>query len=217
LQAINQVFSNPEVMGTSGYVAAAELQTSAQHIFELNYGGMGHGFRRRYLKKEALNEKQLLWASNFGIGANMAFRKQIFQKIGGFDTALDVGTPSDGGGDVEMFHRLVIKGYLFVYEPSLLVWHFHRREYNGLRKQIFDNGRSFGCYLIDCFRKRTVSRFSIIEFLLVEWFYNWNLKNVIARHGKVPRPLALMELYGMFTSPFAYFKTKRWNRKMNRQ
>jgi glycosyltransferase involved in cell wall biosynthesis len=217
LQSIAKTFFNKEVMGASGYVAPAELETKPQQVFELQYGGMGHGFKRRVLSKKTLSTKQLLWASNFGIGANMAFRKEVFQKIGDFDTALDVGTPSHGGGDVEMFHRLVRKGHLFVYEPSMLIWHYHRRDEKALRKQIFDNGRSFGCYLIDCFLKKTINRVSIVKFFVVDWLWKWNLKNLLGRRTKIPRELSAMELYGMLTSPFAYWKTKAHNRKISRR
>ena len=216
LQAIAKIFSDKQVMGTSGYVAPAELETESQQVFELNYGGMGHGFKQRTFKREILSEKQLLWASSFGIGANMAFRKKIFEQIGAFDTALDVGTPSHGGGDIEMFHRLVAKSYLFVYDPSMLIWHYHRREDKALRKQIFDNGRSFGCYLIDCFRKRTISRSSIISFFWKNWLLKWNIKNLLGRYNGIPKKLSLAELYGMLTSPFAYWKTKRRDKEIHK-
>src|SRR6476619_4200015 len=52
LQSINKIFSNKEVMGASGYVAPAELETPAQALFEFGYGGLGHGFRRRFIHKE---------------------------------------------------------------------------------------------------------------------------------------------------------------------
>jgi glycosyltransferase involved in cell wall biosynthesis len=217
LQEIEKIFRDETVSGASGYVAPAEMETPAQQLFESGYGGMGHGFSRRYFKRERLSNKQLLWASSFGIGANMAFRKAIFNSIGGFDTALDVGTPSHGGGDVEMFHRLVAKGHLFVYEPSMLVWHHHRREVRQLKKQVFDNGRSFGCYLIDCFRKRTVPRSTIIRFFFVEWFYKWNMKNLFFRRKIIPASYTMMELKGMFTSPFAYIQTKRNDKKIRKK
>ena len=178
---------------------------------------MGHGFSRRYIQKEELAPKQLLWASGFGIGANMAFRKQVFGQIGGFDTALDVGTPSHGGGDVELFHRLVAKGYLFVYDPAMLIWHYHRRDDKALRKQIFDNGRSFGCFLIDCFRKKTVSRMTILQFFLTEWLWKWNLKNLFRRKTAIPRKLSLAELHGMLTSPWAYRQTKKRDREIRKK
>ena len=217
LQAIAKTFSNKEVMGASGYVAPAELETWPQHVFELNYGGMGHGFKQRGFRKEILTQKQLLWASSFGIGANMAFRKEVFAHIGPFDTALDVGTPSHGGGDIEMFHRLIARGYLFVYNPSMLIWHHHRREEAALRKQIFDNGRSFGCYLIDCFRKKTISRYSIVSFFLKDWLLKWNIKNLLGRFNGIPKKFSIVELYGMLTSPFAYWQTKKRDKRISKE
>jgi hypothetical protein len=147
----------------------------------------------------------------------MAFRKAVFARIGGFDTALDVGTPSHGGGDVEMFHRLVAKEHLFVYDPSMLVWHYHRREASALKKQVFDNGRSFGCYLIDCYRKRTVSRWTIIKFFLKEWLFKWNLKNLFSRRSTIPASYTLNEMRGILTSPFAYIQAKRNDKQIRKK
>ncbi|MGZ3838630.1 MAG: glycosyltransferase [Flavisolibacter sp.] len=208
LRAIAEIFSKEAVAGASGWVGPAELETRAQHLFEWNYGGMGHGFQQRSFKKEILTRKGFIWASNFGIGANMAFRKKVFEEIGGFEPALDVGTPSHGGGDVEMFHRLVARGHLFLYEPSMVVWHYHRREDRALRRQIFDNGRGFGCYLIHCFRNRTVSRPALIAFFFVDWFWHWNARNLLGRRPAFPRSLSFWELYGMLTSPLAYIRSR---------
>jgi hypothetical protein len=73
-----------------------------------------------------------------------------------------------------------------------------------LRKQIFNNGRSFGCYLIKRLKDRTVPRSSIINFFLVDWLWKWIFKNVISFSGKPPRSLLIIELLGMLTSPLAY-------------
>jgi GT2 family glycosyltransferase len=207
LQATAKNFVNPEVMAVTGYVAPAELETPAQYLFEFGYGGMGHGFHRRIIKRETLTDRQIAWASNFGVGANMAFRRSVFEKIGLFDTALDVGTPSGGGGDVEMFHRLVAKGYELVYEPGMLVWHTHRQQITALRKQIVDNGRSFGCYLITCYKKRSIKRMAIVRFVVVDWLLKWNLRNLVTSK-KIPKYLSLLEMYGMLSSPFAYRRSQ---------
>jgi glycosyltransferase involved in cell wall biosynthesis len=217
LHVINNIFSDEDVMGASGFVKPAELETPAQLLFEEAYGGMGHGQRSRYILKEKLTEKELLWASNFGIGANMAFRKKVFDDIGMFDTALDVGTPSSGGGDVEMFHRLVAKGHLFKYDPAMSISHYHRRKRSELKRQIFNNGRSFGCYLIDCYRKRTVKRSVILEFAIVDWFWNWNIKNLFSSKSKIPAVYTLHELWGMFTSPLAYRQTKENDKRIRKR
>ncbi|HVE60699.1 MAG TPA: glycosyltransferase [Chitinophagaceae bacterium] len=214
LQAIAQGFFNPDVMAVTGYVAPAELETPAQRLFELGYGGMGHGFKRKRIQRDVLIDRQLLWASGFGVGANMAFRASVFDKIGMFDVALDVGTPSRGGGDIEMFHRLVAHGHLLIYEPGVLVYHTHRQSIAALRRQIADNGCSFGCYLINCFRQRTVTPSSVISFFLLEWLYRWNMKNLLRPSGKIPRYFSVIELMGMLRSPFAYRATKAHARKI---
>ncbi len=214
LQAIAKAFINPAVMAVTGYVAPAELETPAQNLFEFSYGGMAHGFHRRIISRQYLSETQLIWASNFGIGANMSFRTDIFSKIGFFDVALDVGTPSCGGGDIEMFHRLVMNGYQLVYEPAILVWHSHRKSTAALKKQIFNNGRSFGCYLITCYNNRSVKRSSIIEFFLINWFFQWNFKNLL--NSGIPKKLSLIELYGMITSPVAYNKSQAHAKRIDK-
>ena len=203
LQSINIVFQEEEVMAVTGYVGPAELDTDAQYLFEFQYGGMGHGLNRQFFRARQLTEKQLLWASGFGVGVNMAFRCSVWDEIGNFDVALDVGTPSGGGGDIEMFHRLVAKGHTLVYEPSMLVWHKHRRSLSNLQKQFFDNGRSFGSYLLTCFQHGTVKRTTILSFFLYDWLYQWILKRLL-HPRQFPRKMILIELIGMLKSPICY-------------
>ena len=218
-RAISMIFDDEEVMAASGPVLPAELETRAQELFELGYGGMSHGFQRKAIIKENINESVLIGASGFGVGANMAFRKEVFDHIGSFDPALDVGTPSCGGGDIDMFHRVVAKGFTLIYEPSMLVWHLHRRDLKGLLKQVYQNGKSFSCYLMTCYANGTVSRLSLVIFFLRNWLYRWHLKNLI-RRKRVPRKLMVMELLGVCSSPVAYFQSKRYANsvatKMNR-
>lgn len=208
LQAIGTAFQQPEVMGVTGYVAPAALETRAQRIFEFHYGGMGHGYEHRLIRGRALTMLQLMWASSFGVGANMAFRKQVFASIGLFDTALDVGTPSGGGGDVEMLHRLVARGHTLAYTPEAIVWHTHRREMAALRKQLFNNGRGFGCYLLTCLRNQSIDRKKVVPIFLHNWLYKWVLKQIFLSRSLVSRYTALIELAGMLSSPFAYRKSQ---------
>lgn len=214
LQSLNRAFQNEAVMAVTGYVAPAVLDTDAQMVFELNYGGMGHGFRKKYFWKQQMSTRSLIWASNFGVGANMAFRKSLFEKTGGFDTALDVGTASHGGGDIEFFHRLVSKGFLLLYDPAVLVRHAHRKNFKSLKRQIADNGRGFGCYLLTCRANRSVSRWVLLKFFLYDWLLKWNLRNIFFRKSKIPLSLSLAELRGMCGSPLAYIKSRTKQKKM---
>jgi GT2 family glycosyltransferase len=215
LTAFARVFEEPEVMAVTGFVAPLELETQAQIRFEEIYGGMGHGFRPKVLQRTLLTDAQLLWASSFGVGANMAFRREVFRSIGFFDPALDVGTPSGGGGDVEMFHRLVANGSTLVYEPAALVWHQHRRQTAGLRRLIFDNGRSFGGYLLTSMRKETLSRGSILYFAVRHWLWAWLIYRLLKPGRRQPRSLVWIELSGALASPLAYLLAQAGARRLD--
>ncbi len=65
--------------------------------FEHGYG-MSRKLQRRIIRRDALKNCKLLRAGDFGSGANMAFRRNIFAAIGPFDVTLGVDTPSGGGG-----------------------------------------------------------------------------------------------------------------------
>lgn len=215
LEAIAKTFDDPEVMAATGYIAPARLETRAQQIFELNYGGMGHGFTRVAYRKKDLSDRRMLWASHFGVGANMAFRRNVFSRVGLFDVALDTGTPSAGGGDIDMFLRIVAQGHLLVYNPEILVWHLHRLNMDALQKQIIGNGRGFGCYLITCFIKRRVKRKAIIQFLVFDWLLKWNLKNLVKVPTGIPRSLSLAELMAMLTSPVFYLFSRKQAKRLS--
>jgi len=207
LRVIASAFADPEIMAVSGLVAAAELETVPQQQFELIYGGMLQHLDRRKTNGSELSVEQLLWASDYGVGANMAFRRQVFAEVGNFDPALDVGTPTRGGGDIEMFHRILAKGYSTLYEPSAFVWHLHRRSGEALSKQLQDNGRGFGAFLLTCDRNRTVPRLEILKFAMFKWF-GWWLVRRLGKPGWLPRNLVVSELLGALDSPFAYRKAQ---------
>ncbi len=77
-----------------------------------------------------------------GAGANMAFRKDIFDYIGYFDERLDVGA-AGCSGDSEYWYRILANGYTIKYSPLAIAYHFHRNDLEGLKKQIFYYMRGF--------------------------------------------------------------------------
>ncbi|HLO81839.1 MAG TPA: glycosyltransferase [Chitinophagaceae bacterium] len=217
LRAIAANFNDEQVVAVTGFVAPAELETHAQQLFEWSYGGMGHGFSKKTFDGKTMSSRWKLAASGFGVGANMAFRKNWFDKAGYFDTALDVGTPSSGGGDIEMFHRVVANNGVLVYDPNVLVWHLHRPGMGALKKQVFNNGRSFVCYLFTCYRNKTARAGTLLAFFLRDWLLNWHIKNIFFGGGRVSRRLLLTELNGMLTGAGAYFKSRRSAQRLDQE
>ena len=201
-------FGKNGVAAVTGNVTPAELATYEQCLFEWGYGGMRHGFERWLFRRDLLSTTELLWANLCGVGTNMAFRRQVLVELGGFDPALDVGGPAGGGGDLELFHRLVAAGYSLLYEPAAIVWHIHRRDRAGLRRQLFDNGRSFGAYLLTCAANRTASGGQVVSFALRNWLY-WAILRRLVHPGWMPRALVLAELQGALVSPLAYWRAVR--------
>jgi len=58
-----------------------------------------------------------------GFGNNMVFRKDIFEKIGGFKEWLGPGSLALAAEDAEICYRLLSRGYKILYDPQVLVYH----------------------------------------------------------------------------------------------
>ena len=138
---------DPNAGAFTGPILPAELETRAQVTFE-QMGGFGKSFQRtRFTKTLPQNETFPVGAGIMGAGANMVFRTQVLRDLSGFDDALDTGAPLPGGGDLDMFYRIIRAGYPLVYEPTLTVYHRHRREYKKLRRQMWTWGTGTMAYL----------------------------------------------------------------------
>lgn len=206
LRGVAHGFEDPEVMAVTGLVLPAEIETPAQNDFE-GYGGMSKGFTPYTVERDQLNQQGEFWASSWGVGVNMAFRRSLFETIGDFDIALDVGTPTNGGGDIEFFYRAVASGYSLRYEPAAMVYHVHRRDPAALMRQIYNNGRSFPAYLLTIARNKPQRRLAVCWFALRWWLWGWLLRRLIKSFIKRDRwtfRLAWIELRGSFSAFWAY-------------
>jgi GT2 family glycosyltransferase len=198
--ALAAVFAaSPDVMAVTGLVVPYELETDAQQIFE-DYGGFGRGYTRRWYRAPRDGPASLVHGGSgkFGTGANMAFRRQVFDVIGGFDPALDVGTPANGGGDLDMFFRVLKDGHTLVYEPAAIVRHRHRRSRSELQSQIANNGVGFFAYLVRTAKVFRDERIAVLR-LGAWWLWWWNIRRLLrsyVRTEHVPRSLIRAELKG---------------------
>jgi glycosyltransferase involved in cell wall biosynthesis len=200
VRAVAQAFEEePHAMCVTGLVVPDETDTPAQLLFE-RYGGFGRGFHRWvYRAGTAVDAvRDYGGTGRFGTGANMAFRRRFFDAHGPFDPGLDVGTPANGGGDLEIFLRVLAQGHALVYEPAAMVRHRHRRSYPELRTQIANNGIGFYAYLVRTARWHPEARGSVLR-LGLWWFWWWNLRRLAAGllgRGRVPLDLVVAELKG---------------------
>ncbi|QHL89096.1 glycosyltransferase [Nibribacter ruber] len=130
-------FQNPDVAALTGLVLASHLKSEAQCIFEKHWS-FNRGFVEKvydtYYFKSTLPKGPPVW--EIGAGANMAFRREVFQEVGYFDELLDAGA-AGCNGDSEMWYRLLAKGFTILYNPKAIVFHEHRENVQELKRQIF--------------------------------------------------------------------------------
>lgn len=63
-----------------------------------------------------------------GHGALMAFRRELLDRLGGFDEVLGAGRRFAGAEDLDMFCRILASGSAIVREPRSMILHVHTRE-----------------------------------------------------------------------------------------
>jgi GT2 family glycosyltransferase len=202
---------HPEVMAVTGLVIPYELETEAQVLFE-RYGGFGRGFKREWYRLDPEDRERWRYygTGRFGTGANMAYRRSLFDQIGPFDPALDVGTVTNGGGDLEMFFRVLKEGHTLVYEPAAIVRHRHRRDYAQLRTQIRNNGIGLYSYIVRSALAYPEERPAFTR-LGLYWLWWWNIRRAmisILHPARFPRDLILAELRGSFIGMVRYPKAR---------
>lgn len=204
-------FANPRVALTTGLVLPASLETEAERLFEFAYGGMGKGFTHAMLDPATCRPDQLVAVHHLGLGASMAYRTALLRDLGGFDTALDVGTPSHGAGDLDMFHRVLSSGACAHYTPEAIAWHAHRTTTAALHRQLYDNGRAFGVYLITRWNGSTVPRRVVARYAgaWLRWLLGRIPRRLLRRPQPMPLPFVLSEARGMVSAPLAYVLTRR--------
>ena len=82
-----------------------------------------------------------------GHGSGMAFRKEVFQKIGLFDERFGSGAKMGGCDDIEMLYRTLKSGHNVVYEPEAIVRHKHRFAAEDVYHTRYDYSRSAAIFL----------------------------------------------------------------------
>ncbi len=216
LCAIGQAFGSDAVQCVTGLVVPGELETDAQIIFEDFCGGMGKGMRSRDFQHHWMDERARIGAHHLGVGANLALRRDWLQRLGGFDTALDVGTPSHGGGDLDILHRTLAAGGVVRYDAQAIVRHYHRRSMPALRRQLRDNGRAFGVFLLTRWRlgvhpPRVVLRYAVGTWLA--WMLG-RLPRRLRKRERMPVSLQLEEWIGAVQAPWAWRATYAHDRRV---
>jgi len=150
---LQQSFNDPKVMAVTGLVLTAELETEAQLIFE-KYWSFNQGYYPltfdTHFFEQMKHQGVPVW--RIGAGANMALRRKAFELVGDFDECLGAGA-AGCSEDSELWYRLLAEGWLCRYEPTAVVYHYHRSDLSSLKQQLHQYMRGHVAALLVQFAK----------------------------------------------------------------
>lgn len=155
----------PAAGAVTGMVVPSELETQSQALFE-QYSGVGRsrGFSRAVFSPATAHIQSPLYPlPPFGVGGNMAFRRDAIDRIGRFDCALGPGTLSMDGDDTAALSVLLLAGGTIVYQPTAIVHHRHRREYAVLRHLLLGYGRGLSAYYTSMLARQPSCAFELLR------------------------------------------------------
>ncbi|RJT94882.1 glycosyltransferase family 2 protein [Arthrobacter frigidicola] len=140
---------SPRPACVTGLVASGEARSPTQAYFENRVSWSKNVVPKVFSLAEPPEELPTFpfCIGNFGTGANFALDRLRAVALGGFDTALGAGTRTRGGEDVDMFTRVIFRGYSLVVQPSAIVWHRHRDGLEDLRAQARGYGIGLGAWI----------------------------------------------------------------------
>ncbi len=205
----------PDVACVTSLVCTASLETPAEHYFDARVSWAARSEPRIY--DAVAPEGDALYpysAGLFGTGAGMAFRTSVVRELGGFDEALGAGTRTAGGEDLDAFVMVLHSGAAIAYEPSSVVWHHHRADLAGLRKQMYAYGTGLTAFmmkhLLDGGTRGTLLRRIPRGIVKMASIPKATTASVGTSESAVPaRALLVREFAGMAMGPVLYWIGRR--------
>jgi GT2 family glycosyltransferase len=228
LRALGERFARePDVAAVSGLMVPRELQTPAQVLFErsgrssdrcfvpLTFERCGRFRIMRRVPGDGDGQVRSLYETGeFGSGANMAFRAEVFRKAR-FDEALGVGTPACAGEDLAFMIELLMAGYRIAFEPTAILYHSNRATLAELERHLHGYGIGFTAMLV-AIALRDPRHVIGLASVLPAWLRSRRDHSPARRAHReqgYPRSLARAEWRGMLAGPFAYLRSRRAQRR----
>lgn len=109
------------------------------------------------------------------IGANMAFRRKLLEVINGFDFRLGAGTRLCSGEDTDLLIRASLAGFEGCYDPSIIVYHHHRRKLSKDIRKLY-SGYAYGRGALSM---KTILESDAKSLYLKNWY--WRIRSLIAK------------------------------------
>lgn len=123
------------------------------------------------------NKIKLFKGTKYPVGANMAFRKDVFQKYGMFNTDLGrKGNNLDGSEEKDIFMKIKKDNKKIYYLPSAIIKHQvpdRRLTFDFFKRQAIGVGKS------EQIRTKSISQSTYIQFVLKEILIKWSVSMLL--------------------------------------
>lgn len=206
----------PHAAAVCGVMVPGELETVDQYWFE-EYGGhsKGRGFIPAVFCPETRHTHNPLFPlPPFGTGGNMAMKLSELNRLGGFDCgfdrALGAGTPTFGAEDTRALTEILLRGGTVRYHPTAVTWHFHRRDHEGLRRQLYGYGTGLSAFYTSLVWDRPLLALSLLRLLprALRDLRDPEGPRLGSVTSEFPADLLREHRKGMIRGPVAYARTR---------
>lgn len=117
-------------------------------------------------------------SGSFAMGANMAFRREVFGRVGVFDVRLGAGRFFAGADEADFFYRALKVGYRMLYAPNVLVYHDHDRvSVEQACRLEYGYGKGCSAYLLKHALRGDAYAMRMLYWLVYKLPHRWLRKN----------------------------------------
>jgi glycosyltransferase involved in cell wall biosynthesis len=211
VDALIAAFDTPDVMCVTGLVAPARLDTPGQELFERF--GYSKGFSRLVFNLAAPPPDMPIfpYKGYLGTGCNCAFRREVFGQVGLFDPRLDMGTPVPGGGDHDLFARVIRAGYSLVYDPNPVVFHNHLEDWDVVIARLGEYQEAFIAFMLKSILADRVYAAPLLCHMIV-WYIRRTARGFASaalKKGNRSLRLVLSEAIGAWRGPISLYRSQQ--------
>jgi glycosyltransferase involved in cell wall biosynthesis len=211
-EALVAAFDTPAVMCVTGLVAPARLDTPGQELFERFGYSKGFSHLVFSLATPPPDMPIFPYKGYLGTGCNCAFRREVFGRVGLFDPRLDMGTPVPGGGDHDMFARIIRAGHVLVYDPNPVVFHHHLEDLDVVINRLGEYQESFIAFMTKSILSDSTYALPLLRHMLF-WYVRRTVRGlaaaVIKKHER-PFRMVLSEAIGAWRGPLSLYRSHRY-------